>query len=131
MDNLYTLCKGYKADRCQESLKQKSMQPIYIVLMVMIGWSGILCLLVGYLFKQNQSLEILSLPNFSIEKVKDKQGLSLFIGTRMMLVGVTALLTAASIGLLPQFLLRIILLFILSVVVIICELAINKKRYLI
>lgn len=107
------------------------MQPIYIVLMVMIGWSGILCLLIGFLFKQNQSIEMLSLPNFFIEKVKDKKGFSRFIGNRMMVIGVTALLTGLNIGLQPEFLLRSILVFIFLVVVISSELATNKKRYLV
>ena len=106
------------------------MEPIHIVLIVMICWSGILCLVGGYLFKQNQSLEILSLPNLFITKVRDREGLSRFIGNRLMLNGVVAILASLSIALVPQFLMIIILLFILSGVVIVTELAINKNRYL-
>jgi hypothetical protein len=106
------------------------MERANIVLIVMSGWCGILCLLGGYLFKQNQSVEMLSLPGLWIDKVRDKEGLSRFIGNRLMLIGVIAIFTSLSMALLPQFLMITILLFIFSGVTICIELAINKKRYL-
>ncbi|QHT69161.1 hypothetical protein GXP67_22210 [Rhodocytophaga rosea] len=106
------------------------MESTSIILVVMISWCGVLCLLIGYLFKQNQSIEIISFPNLFIDKVKDKEAFSRFIGNRIMLIGVVALLTSAGIGVFPQFVMLTILLFILLGVLILTELAIKKNRYL-
>ncbi len=106
------------------------MEPANIVLLVMISWCGMLFLLVGYLVKKNKSLETISFPNIGIEEIGDKAGFSRFVGNHLMLVGVVALFTALSVGLLPQFTMLAILLFIISILGIMMELAMNKKRYL-
>ncbi len=106
------------------------MAPANIVLLVMISWCGMLFLLAGYLVKQNQSLGTISFPNLRVEKLRDKAGFSRFAGNHLVLAGVVALITSLSVGLLPQFTMLAILLFIVSVLVIIMELAINKKRYM-
>ncbi len=106
------------------------MGPANLVLLVMTSWCGILFLLVGYVVKQNQSLGTISFPNLRIEKIRDKVGFSRFVSNHLMLAGVVALFTSLIIGLLPQFTLLAILLFIIAILLIVTELAINKKRYL-
>jgi len=106
------------------------MEAVNILLIVMIGFSGIIALLLGYQIKRNQSIEFISLPNLSLEKIKDKARFSSFAGNRTMMIGVSLITTAVIIGLLPQFLMMTILLLILLIAVISLEFIIDFKRYL-
>jgi hypothetical protein len=106
------------------------MEGINILLIVMLGFVGTITLLIGYLVKQNQSIEFISLPNLALEKVRDKAGFSRFAGNRVMRLGVGAIITAILIGLLPQFLMMTILLFILLTAAFGVELILSCKRYL-
>jgi hypothetical protein len=103
---------------------------INILLIVILGFVGAIMLLIGYLVKQNQSIESISLPNRALEKVRDKVGFSRFAGNRVMRMGVGALITAILIALLPQFLMMAILLFILLTAAFGLELIFGCKRYL-
>ncbi len=101
-----------------------------MVVVVLMGWCGILCLLVGYVVKKNQSLGAISFPNLEIEKIRDIVGFSRFVGNRFILMGGVALFASLSFGLWPHFTMLAVLLFIISILVIMTELAIHKKRYL-
>jgi hypothetical protein len=113
-------------------LNQNGMdrEGINILLVVILGFVGAIMLLIGYLVKQNQSIESISLPNRALEKVRDKVGFSRFAGNRVMRMGVGALITAILIALLPQFLMMAILLFILLTAAFGLELIFGCKRYL-
>jgi hypothetical protein len=106
------------------------MEPVNILLMVMVGFSGLISLLLGYLIKKNQSVEIISMPNVSLEKIKNKAQFSHFAGKRVLMIGYCALLTAFSIGLFPQFLMMTIISFMLSILVISAEfITVSKKHF--
>lgn len=106
------------------------MEEINVLLIVMIGFLGLLLLLIGYQVKHNQSIESISLPNLAVEKIRDKAGFSRFAGSRAMWLGFSAILTAALMGLLSQFLMMIILLFSFLVAAFSLELITGYKRYL-
>jgi hypothetical protein len=106
------------------------MESINILLIVMISFSGIIALLLGYIIRQNQSVEFISLPNLSIEKIKDKAKFSQFAGNRAMIGGCSALITAIVVGVFPQFTMLTIIVFTLLITIISLEFVISSKQYL-
>lgn len=106
------------------------MEPINILLIVMISFSGIFTLLLGYKIRQKQLVEFIALPNLSLDKIKDKAGFSRFAGNRAMIIGGSALMTALFIGLMPQFIMGIIIVFTLLVTIISLEFVISSNKYL-
>jgi uncharacterized membrane protein len=106
------------------------MESINILLIIMVSFSGIITLLLGYKIRQNQSVESISLPNLSIDRIKDKAAFSRFAGNRAMMGGCSALITATIIGVLPQFTMLTIIVFTLLITVISLEFVISSKQYL-
>jgi hypothetical protein len=106
------------------------MEPINILLIVMISFSGIFILLLGYKIRQNQLVEFIALPNLSLDKIKDKAGFSRFAGNRAMIIGGSALITAIFIGVLPQFMMVTIIVFTLLIALISLEFVISSNKYL-
>jgi hypothetical protein len=105
------------------------METASILLMVMFGFSGFMALLLGYQVKRHQSVESISLPNLSVDKIRDKAGFSRFAGNRAMVIGLTSIITAVITGLFSQFLMMAILLFILLVTAMSLEFIIGCKKY--
>jgi uncharacterized membrane protein len=106
------------------------MESNNILLLVLISFSGIKALLLGYKIRQNHSVEFISLPNLSLEKIRDKAEFSRFAGNRAMVAGGSALITAIVIGILPQFIMLTIIVFMLLTAMISLEFVIRSKKYL-
>lgn len=106
------------------------MEPVNILLIVMISFSGIITLLLGYKIRKNQLVESISLPNLSSDRIKDKAEFSRFAGNRAILVGYSALITAILIGVLPQYMMVTIIGFTVLIPIISLEFVISSKQYL-
>jgi hypothetical protein len=106
------------------------MEPTNILLLVMISFSGIICLLFGYKIRQSQAIEFISLPNVSLDKIKDKAGFSRFAGNRAIMIGCGTLSTAIMILILPQFIMGIIIGLMVLIIIVSLEFVISSKQYL-
>lgn len=98
--------------------------------MVAFGFTGLFTLLLGYLIGKNQLVEIISMPNLTLEKIKDRAAFSRFAAKRAYLTGWVAMITAAMIATLPQFIMIAAVLFSLAVVVICIEFIVASRKYL-
>lgn len=107
-----------------------SMETANMLLIAMFGFSGAVALLTGHQIRQRQAPEAISLPNLFLEKIKDRAGFSRFIGSRVMVVGLLGMLTAASIGLIPAVTQFILLAFTLGTATISLQAVLAHKRYL-
>ena len=87
-------------------------------------------MLIGFLIKQGKVLEAISLPNFSLEKIKDRAGLGCFVGSRVILIGLVGILTAALIGLIPAVTKFILLVFMLATALLSVQAVLALKRFL-
>jgi hypothetical protein len=105
------------------------MEPIQILLTVMMGFSGLFALLIGHLIKVNQVVEIITLPGYSVDTIKDKATFSQFAGNCVKMIGFVALFTAVMIAFLPQFILAIVLLFSLVVTIICVGFMLASKKH--
>jgi hypothetical protein len=106
------------------------MEPITFLLLVMISFSGIICLLLGYKIRQSQAIEFVSLPNLSLDKIKDKVEFSRYAGNRAMMIGCGTLSSAIMILILPQFIMEIIIVLIVLITIVSLEFVISSKQYL-
>ena len=106
------------------------METASILLIVMFGFSGVLAFLMGYQIRQGQASDAISLPGLSLEKIKDRAEFSRFVGSRVMVIGLLGILTAASIGLIPAVTQLILFVFILGTALISIQAVLAHKRYL-
>lgn len=106
------------------------METASMLLIVLFGFSGAVALLIGYQIRQGQASEAISLPNLSLDKIKDRAGFSRFIGSRVMVIGLLGMLTAASIGLIPAVTQFVLLVFTLGTATISLQAVLAHKRYL-
>jgi hypothetical protein len=106
------------------------MESARIILIVMIGFIGLLALLIGYLIKHGQASESISLPNLHFERIKDRLGFSRFIGSRVMGIGFLGLVTAALLGIVPNLTQVALLIFILGTALISIQAVLFHKRYM-
>jgi hypothetical protein len=105
------------------------MEPASIILIVMIGFMGVLALLIGYFIKQGQVSEAISLPNLPLGRIKDWAGFNRFIGSRVMGIGLLGLLAAALIGIVPTLTQVAIMIFTLGTAIISIQAVLFHKRY--
>ncbi len=106
------------------------MEPTSILLIIMIGFVGVLALLIGYLIKQGQISEAIFLPNLPLGRIKDRAGFNRFIGSRVMGIGLLGLLAAALIGVASILTQVALVLFTLGTAIISIQAVLFYKRYL-
>lgn len=103
------------------------MQPSALILSIIVAMLGLKFLLIGYLLKYQQMVEMLS--GYDPAKVKDKLGLANFTGANAFLLGVSCLFTALLLLLLPQLLHVLMGGFILCVVGIVLRIIVGSRKY--
>lgn len=105
------------------------MEATTIILTVMLGFAGVLLLLLGYLTRKNQDPTGISLPNLDLSKIKDKKGFAIFVGTHVMLIGVFCISAGVFVFTVPRLTLLALVLFMFLVITMSFRLVILHKKF--
>ena len=99
-----------------------------MVLIVITGFMGLTCFVLGYLVGKKQMVEILA--GYEKEKVTDQRGLANWVGSNLILMGILAFVSAGLMALLPEGRVILFLVFILVIVPLLCvRIVLGNRKY--
>ena len=99
-----------------------------MVLIVITGFIGLTCFVLGYLVGKKQMVEILA--GYDQAKVTDQVGLANWVGVNIILMGILAFVSAGLMAILPEGRVILFLVFFLGIVPLLCvRIVLGNRKY--